>query len=55
MEWASLVSQLVQSLTAMQETRVRFLGREDPLDPLESRWPKMTSPLLSPSWNSSSR
>ena len=32
MEWASLVSQLVQSLTAMQETRVRFLGREDPLD-----------------------
>ena len=32
MEWASLVSQLVQSLTAMQETRVRFLGREDPLE-----------------------
>ena len=32
MEWASLVSQLVQSLPAMQETWVRFLGREDPLE-----------------------
>ena len=29
--WASLVAQLVKNLPAMQETRVHFLGREDPL------------------------
>ena len=30
--WASLVAQLVKNLAAMQETLVRFLGREDPLE-----------------------
>ena len=30
--WASLVVQLVQNLPAMQETLVRFLDREDPLE-----------------------
>ena len=30
--WASLVAQLVKILPAMQETRVRFLGWEDPLE-----------------------
>ena len=29
---ASLVAQMVKRLPAMQEIRVRFLGREDPLD-----------------------
>ena len=29
---ASLVAQMVKSLPAMQETRVRSLGREDPLE-----------------------
>ena len=29
---ASLVAQRVKRLPAMQETRVRFLGREDPLE-----------------------
>ena len=29
---ASLVAQSVESLSAMQETRVQFLGREDPLE-----------------------
>ena len=29
---ASLISQLVKNPTAMQETLVRFLGREDPLE-----------------------
>ena len=29
--WASLVAQLVKNLPAMQETRVHFLGWEDPL------------------------
>ena len=29
---ASLIAQSVKSLTAMQETRVRFLGWEDPLE-----------------------
>ena len=30
-EWDSLVDQLVRNLPAVQETLVRFLGREDPL------------------------
>ena len=30
--WASLVAQLVKNLPAMQETLVRFLGQEDPLE-----------------------
>ena len=29
---ASLVTQLVKNLPAMQETPVRFLGQEDPLE-----------------------
>ena len=32
LQWASLVAQLVKSLPAMQETWVRSLGREDPLE-----------------------
>ena len=30
--WASLIAQLVKNPPAMQETLVRFLGREDPLE-----------------------
>ena len=30
--WASLVAQMVKNLPAMQETQVRFLSREDPLE-----------------------
>ena len=30
--WASVVAQIVKNLPAMQETRVRSLGREDPLE-----------------------
>ena len=30
--WASLVAQLVKNPPAMQETRVQFLGQEDPLE-----------------------
>ena len=30
--FASLVAQMVKRLPAMRETRVRFLGREDPLE-----------------------
>ena len=30
--WASLVAQLVKNLPGVQETRVRFLGWEDPLE-----------------------
>ena len=29
---ASLIAQLVKKLPALQETPVRFLGREDPLE-----------------------
>ena len=32
LDWISLVAQTVKSLSAMQETRVRSLGREDPLE-----------------------
>ena len=31
-DWASLVAQRVKHLPAMQETCVRFLGQEDPLE-----------------------
>ena len=30
--WASLIAQLVKNLPSMQETVVRFLGGEDPLE-----------------------
>ena len=30
--WASLIAQLVKNLPAMQETGVRSLGQEDPLE-----------------------
>ena len=30
--WASLVAQMVKALPAMQETRVRSLSQEDPLE-----------------------
>ena len=30
--WASLIAQLVKNFPAMQETWVRFLGWEDPLE-----------------------
>ena len=30
--WASLVAYMVKNLPAMQETQVRSLGREDPLE-----------------------
>ena len=30
--WASLIAQLVKKLPAMQETPLRFLGQEDPLE-----------------------
>ena len=30
--WASLVAQLVKNPPALQETLVRFLGQEDPLE-----------------------
>ena len=32
MEWASLIAQPVKGLPVMQETQVRFLGWEDPLE-----------------------
>ena len=32
MRWASLVVQIIKNLPAMQETQVRSLGQEDPLD-----------------------
>ena len=31
-DWASLIAQLVKNPPAMQETPVRFLGWEDPLE-----------------------
>ena len=31
-QWSSLVAQLVKNLPAVQETRLRPLGREDPLE-----------------------
>ena len=31
-QWASFIAQSVKHLSAMQETWVQFLGREDPLE-----------------------
>ena len=31
-QWTSLVAQMVKNLPAMQETQVRSLGQEDPLE-----------------------
>ena len=31
-QWASLVAQMVKTLTAMQEPWVQYLGQEDPLE-----------------------
>ena len=31
-KWASLVAQMVKNMPAMQETWVRSLGQEDPLE-----------------------
>ena len=44
--WASLVTQLVKNLPAMQETSVRFLGWEDPLEkgyPLQYSWASLVA------------
>ena len=32
MHWASLIAQSLKNLSAMQETRVQFLGLENPLE-----------------------
>ena len=48
---ASLIAQLVKNLPIMQETPVRFLGREDPLEkglgyPLQYSWASLVAQLL---------
>ena len=49
---ASLIAQLVKNLPAMQETQVRFLGQEDPLEkerlPTPAFWPGEFHRLCSP-------
>ena len=42
--WASLRAQLVNHLPAMQETWIRFLGWEDPLEK------EMATPSSIPAW-----
>ena len=50
MVWeASLVTQLVKNLPAMQETPVQFLGREDPLEKgylLQYSWASLVAQLV---------
>ena len=46
---ASLVTQLVKNMPAMQETPVRFLGREDRLEkgyPLQYSWASLVAQLV---------
>ena len=58
MQWASLVAQPVKNLPAMQETQVRSLGREDPLEKemathfsiLAWRIPWTEEPRVAKSW-----
>ena len=47
----SLIAQLVNNLPAMQETPVRFLGQEDPLEkgigyPLQYSWASLVAQLV---------
>ena len=50
--WASLVAQLVKNLPAMQETPIRFLGWEDPLEYSSIlAWPRVFADDARP-WNS---
>jgi len=44
--WASLVAQIVKNLPAMQETWVRSLGQEDPLDKGMATDPSVKSQLI---------
>ena len=49
--WASLVAKLVKNLRAMQETPVRFLGTEDPLEmgigyPLQFSWASLVAQMI---------
>ena len=49
--WASLVTQMVKNPPAMLETRVQFLGREDPLEkgigyPLQYTWASLVAQLV---------
>ena len=46
-EWASLTAQLIKNPPAVQETPVRFLGWEDPL---EKRYATHSSILGFPLW-----
>ena len=32
MHWASLTTQLIKNLPAVQETQIQFLGQKDPLE-----------------------
>ena len=48
---ASLIAQLVKNPPAMQETLVRFLGQEDPLEkvigyPLQCSWASLVAQLV---------
>ena len=47
---ASLIAQLIKNLPAMQETVVRFLGREDPLEKGEATHSSILGLLLWLSW-----
>ena len=38
---ASLIAQLVKNLPAMQETPVRFLGQEDPVEKRQATHPSI--------------
>ena len=48
--WASLVVQLVKNLPAMQETPVRVLGQEDPLEKGQATHSSILRPPLWLSW-----
>ena len=48
--WVSLVAQLVKNLPAMQETWVRSLGREDPLEKGKATHSNILGLLLWLSW-----
>ena len=48
--WVSPIAQLVKNLPAIQETLVRFLGQEDPLEKGWEGWATHSSILGLPLW-----
>ena len=48
--WATLVAQRLKRLPGMQETRVRSLGQEDPLEEMATQYSCLENPMDGRAW-----